>query len=413
MTGAAQVSSITGFSPKSGSWFGIDGATYSTQNGNDAYSVALNDDTFRFELRAGDFWAADSKGSERTEIRSETVYAPGEALHVSYTFMIEPGAANTATGRGGEGDWLILGQFHANDWESQSPFAIEMLREKMAIVVRYGDPADHEYRELYVDTQLIERGHYYDMDIEVRFENNSTGFLNVWRDGVKIVSYSGPLGYDNGVYWKYGVYRSEADTTIAVNYADMSVGKGGNGVVILGTPVADEITPSQSPAGQPAVTNRGDTIVGGGGSDVAIAGKGNDKVNGSKGNDVLNGGAGNDIIKGGAGNDQLSGLGGNNKLIGGKGNDTIFGKNGVDLLKGGKGKDTCSFSSDLGKHTISGFRSGEDTIRLDKMLFPDYAALKGAMSSHNGGVVIGDSDGSVFLARIKIANLDAGDFIFA
>ena len=319
-------------------------------------------------------------------------------LNVSYSFMIEPGAANTATGRGGDGSWLILGQFHANDWESQSPFAIEMLKEKMAIVVRYGDPADHEYRELFVDTKDIERGRYYDMDIEVRFENDSGGFLNVWRDGEKIVSYSGPIGYDNGVYWKYGIYRSEADTNIAVDYRDMSVGNGGDGdgVVIVGTPAADEITASTGPAGQPTVTDKGDTIVGDGGSDVMVAGKGNDKVLGSKGNDILNGGAGNDVIKGGAGNDKLYGLGG-----------------GRTRLIGGKGGDTFNFSADLGDDRISGFRPGDDVIRFDKALFADYAALKGAMSSHKGGVLIEAGDGSVFLDKIKIQKLDADDFLFA
>ena len=337
-------------------------------------------------MRPDDFWEIGSKTSERSEIRGETVYAPGEVLNVSYSFMIEPGAANTATGRGGDGSWLILGQFHADDWESQPPFAIEMLKEKMAIVVRYGDPADHEYRELFVDTKDIERGRYYDMEIEVRFENNGNGFLNVWRDGVKIVSYSGPIGYDNGVYWKYGVYRSEADTDIAVNYRDMSVGKGGDGdgVVIVGTPAADEITASTSPAGQPTVTDKGDTIVGGGGSDVTVAGEGDDKVIGSKGNDVLNGGAGNDVIKGGAGNDKLYGLGGNNKLLGGNGKDTLVSGTGSDLLNGGKGKDTFVFSADFGDSRINGFRPGEDVIQFDQTLFADYAALKSAMSSAQG-----------------------------
>jgi Ca2+-binding RTX toxin-like protein len=393
MTGAT----ITDFSPKSESWFGIDGVTYSTQNGNEAYSVALDDDTFRFEVRPDDQWAKDSRFSERSEIRGETVYAPGEVLAVSYSFMIEPGAANTATGRGGDGSWLILGQFHANDFVSQSPFAVEMLKEKMAIVIRYGDPADHEYRELFVDTKDIERGRYYDIDIEVRFENNGNGFLEVWRDGAKIVSYSGPIGYDNGVYWKYGIYRSEADTGIAVNYRDISVGKGGNGdgVVILGTPVADEITASTGPAGQPKVTDKGDTIVSGGGSDVTVAGKGDDKVIGSKGKDILNGGAGDDVIKGGDGNDKLYGLRGDNVLIGGKGKDTFF------------------FSGELGDDRIKDFRPGKDVIRFDKALLVDYAALKAAAFSYKGGVMIEAGDGSVFLDKITLNKLDAGDFIFA
>jgi Ca2+-binding RTX toxin-like protein len=183
--------------------------------------------------------------------------------------------------------------------------------------------------------------------------------------------------------------------------------------LIVGTPVADEITASTSPAGQPTVTNQGDIIVAGGGGDMAIAGMGNDKVNGSRGNDELNGGAGNDIIKGGPGNDKLFGVGGNNKLLGGKGNDTLVGEYGIDLLKGGKGKDTFAFSADLGEHTIAGFRPGEDAIRFDKALFADYAAVKAAMSARDGSVLIDDGDGYVFLAKVRIQNLDADDFLFA
>jgi Ca2+-binding RTX toxin-like protein len=285
----------------------------------------------------------------------------------------------------------------------------------MAIVVRYGDPADHEYRELYVDTKDIERGRYYDMDIEVRFENNGNGFLNVWRDGVKIVSYSGPIGYDNGVYWKYGIYRSETDTKIAVNYRDMSVGKGGDGdgVVIVGTPAADEITESTSPKGEPTVTDKGDTIVGGGGSDTTVAGDGNDKVIGSKGNDVLKGGGGNDVIKGGAGHDKLYGFAGNNKLLGGNGKDTLVAGTDTDQLKGGKGTDTFVFSGDFGDNTIIGFHPGEDVIQFDKAIFADYAAVASVMSSSKGGVLIDAGDSSVFLAKVKLQKLDADDFLFA
>jgi len=285
----------------------------------------------------------------------------------------------------------------------------------MAIVVRYGDPVDHEYRELFVDTKDIERGRYYDMDIEVRFENNGNGFLNVWRDGEKIVSYSGPVGYDNGVYFKYGIYRSEAEDSIAVNYRDVSVGKGGSGegVVILGTPAADEITAATSPAGQPAVTPNGDTIIGGGGSDVTVAGSGDDKVIGSKGNDILTGGAGNDLIKGGAGHDKLYGVGGDNKLLGGGGNDTLVSGTGNDLLVGGKGKDTFVFAGDFGSNRIKGFRPGEDVIHFDKTAFADYEALKACMSSSKGGVLIDSGASSVILANVKMSQLDAGDFQFA
>ncbi len=407
-------SAITGFSATSGSWFEIDGVTYSTQNGNENYSLGLTDNAFRFELRPGDHWDSDSAIAERSEIRGETVYAPGEVLSVSYSFMIEPGEANTATGRGGDGSWLLLGQFHANDWESQSPLAIEMLEERMAIIIRSGDPEDHLYQELFVDTADIQRGRYYDIDIEVSFKNDSTGFLDVWRDGVKIVSYSGPIGYDNGVYWKFGVYRSDADSTIAVDYRDMAVGKGGNGsgVVIVGTPASDQITASVSPTGQPTVTDKGDTILGGGGSDVARAGNGDDLVTGSKGNDTIFAGAGNDILNGGKGNDKLFALSGDNTVIGGKGRDLLQAGKGVDLLIGGKGKDVFVFTGDFGSNRIKDFKPGQDTIRFDKAVFADYAELKAAMTSTKGGVTIETGDYSVSLLKVGISKLDADDFIF-
>jgi len=406
------MSAVSGFSEKSGSWFKIDGNPYSTQNGNESYSVSFSNDTFRFEVQPGDHWEGGTWTSERSEIRSETVYDSGEVINVSYSFMIEPGAANTASGRGGDGSWLVVGQFHADDWVSQPPFAIEMLGEKMAIVIRYGDPEDHTYKELYVDNTNIERGKYYDIDIEVRFQNNGNGFLNVWRDGEKIVTYSGPIGYDNGVYWKYGIYRSATDTKVAVNYKDMSVGNGGDGVLIVGTPSGDKITESNAPKGQPTVTDKGDTIKGGGGADVAVAGSGNDKIIGSKGKDVLSGGAGDDIIKGGKGKDKLYGVSGDNKIAGGQGKDTLVSGDGDDVLKGGKGKDKFIFTNDFGDNVIKGFQQNKDVIQFDKDLFADYAALHSAMSAFKNGTLIDTGDHSVFI-DVKMAKLDSGDFLFS
>jgi Ca2+-binding RTX toxin-like protein len=406
---------VTHFNPESESWFEMDGVSYSTQNGNEGHSLAFSDDTFRFEVRPDDFWAKGSPTSERSEIRGETVYAPGETVHVSYGFMIEPGADNTATGRSGDGSWLVLAQFHADDWISQPAFAIEMIEERMAVVIRSGEPGAGDYRELFLDTADIERGRYYDIDITVRFRNDDTGFIEVWRDGQKIVSYSGPIGYDNGVYWKYGIYRSEADTTIAVDYRGMSVGKGGSGegVLIVGTAAGDEISAATSPAGQPAVTDQGDTIVGSGGADLAVGGAGNDKVLGSKGDDVLKGGGGNDLIRGGAGNDQLYAFTGNNKLMGDKGKDLLVSGAGDDVLIGGKGKDTFVFAADFGRDRIIGFKPGEDVIRFDKALFAGYAEIQAAMTATKAGVLIATDHGSVLLDHLKLSKISDTDFVFA
>lgn len=416
LTGSEDTSGlITNFSPLSARRIKLDGVDYGVQNGNYSWSLANPDSyTLRFEVRSGDRWQHDPDWKERSEVSSgDQIFAYGETLSISYQFMIEPGQANKATGAIGTGNWLTLGQFHSDDGGSSSTFAVEMIGEKMAIRAAYKLPGQ-DYTAWYVfkDSQDIVRGKYYDMKIDVKFANDNTGYLNVWRDGVQIVDYDGPMGYGAGVYWKYGIYRHEQDETIAVNYRHMSV-KSGDGVLIVGTPVADEITHSSSPKGQPTITDKGDTIVGGAGNDVVVAGKGNDIIIGSKGKDVLHGGGGNDVIKGGAGHDKLYGVTGNNKLKGGKGNDTITAGNGNDLLVGGRGKDKFVFTKDFGNNTIKGFCSGEDVIIFDKGLFANFGALKNAMSSYKGGVLIDTGDGSVYIQKVKYQKLDADDFLFA
>ncbi len=119
--------------------------------------------------------------------------------------MIEPGAANTA-------QWVVAGQFHANDDWSPPPFAVELLGEKMTIVIRYVSPGEDDPTRLvvYEDDSNFKRGHYYNIDITVKFGVNGKGFLDVTRDGTQIVDYDGPIGYGDGVYWKYGIDREDS-----------------------------------------------------------------------------------------------------------------------------------------------------------------------------------------------------------
>ena len=56
------------------------------------------------------------------------------------------------------------------------------------------------------------------MKIVTNFMNDETGFAQIWRDGVQIVNYSGPLGYGQATFWKEGIYRSPTNQTIAAWY---------------------------------------------------------------------------------------------------------------------------------------------------------------------------------------------------
>ncbi len=67
-----------------------------------------------------------------------------------------------------------------------------------------GPNGEIEYRSVFTDAANIVRGKDYAMDIQAVFDPNGNGHLVIARDGVKIVDYSGPLGYasQQSVYWK-------------------------------------------------------------------------------------------------------------------------------------------------------------------------------------------------------------------
>ena len=214
------MANITSFSPTNGSTIAVDNTAYTVENANHSWSLTEpNADTLRFEVRSGDrftssYWT-DPTTSERTEVAGSTKFAVGTQINLSYEFMIEPGAADTAS-------WTVLGQMHEYNVAKSPPLAIELVNgDRMAINI---GTSDSKY--LYIDPNPIQRGHYYSMNIQVKFDNNGNGFLEVWRDGVQIVDYHGSIGTGAATYWKEGIYRSEASETMAVNYRNLDITTG-------------------------------------------------------------------------------------------------------------------------------------------------------------------------------------------
>ena len=234
-------------------------------------------------------------------------------------------------------------------------------------------------------------------------------------------SYSAAKFYD---FVEAGQYSAALNYILAghdkisgTNYADYLMGGAGNDTIggnsgndtIYGGAGADRIN---GHAGN-------DALYGDAGNDTLSGGGGNDRLDGGAGNDTLNGDAGSDQLNGGAGADKLYGQGGNDKLYGGAGNDTLNGGAGADLLDGGVGDDrlvggggadTFVFRSGYGTDTISDFISGEDRIDLSGTSVTDFGSL--SMTQNKGTVVITIGTDVLQLANIKIADLDASDFVF-
>ena len=78
---------------------------------------------------------------------------------------------------------------------------------------------------LYLDPNPLIRGHTYSMKIDTNFADDSTGYLYVWRDGVQIVNYHGPIGFGDEMYWKEGIYRDvdAGNQTMAVDYSNLKI----------------------------------------------------------------------------------------------------------------------------------------------------------------------------------------------
>ena len=137
----ATTGTITSFTSKPQSNLYIDGNPYNVQTAGRTYSLTEPDSqTLRFEIHAGDPAWFDGSTIDRSEAQMNNLIAAGTPTNISYQFMVEPGATNTA-------QWLVTAEMHSNNGDLGSgvhtspPFAFEMQGEHLAVVARYGNPA--------------------------------------------------------------------------------------------------------------------------------------------------------------------------------------------------------------------------------------------------------------------------------
>jgi hypothetical protein len=224
--------SITSFSATPRTDFLIGDDSYEVETAGQSYSLTNPDpQTLRFEIQPGDHAWFDSSSVDRSEVEGRLKIPAGTPISIAYEFMLEPGATNTAT-------WFVTGQMHNDDWAlgpnvgTSPPFAIELAGEHLRVVARHCptglDPSNRagnlKKLTLWTDPNPIQRGQYYDIEVQANVSNTSSGYLEVWVNGKVVVNYHGPLGYGTATYWKEGLYRSaNASQTVAANFRDLIV----------------------------------------------------------------------------------------------------------------------------------------------------------------------------------------------
>ncbi|WP_271615351.1 heparin lyase I family protein [Bradyrhizobium sp. CCBAU 51627] len=281
---------ITNFKTTPGTQFdGVGGDVYEVETAGKSYSITSPDaQTLRFEVQQGDNWAGGGDGSyvDRAEIQNDSASVPtswgaeipaGTPVGIDYQLMVEANGPNGSfvNTQNSSNGWFIVGQMHNDDTASgvgtSPPFAVQLDGDHLQIVARYvqpgGNPSnsstDLHMLTLWTDPNPIQAGVYNDVKIQANVSNSGGGYLDVWINGNQVVNYQGPLGYGQGTYWEYGIYRSRATETAAVDYRNMTLvtgsqaaswtGVGGTSIV---TPTVTQATASPSTG----IEHAGDTI---------------------------------------------------------------------------------------------------------------------------------------------------------
>jgi hypothetical protein len=92
------------------------------------------------------------------------------------------------------------------------------------------------------DTVNIIRNHNYAMQIQIKF-HPTPGFLNMWRDGVQIVSYTRRLGFGFNTYCNYSLYRAPGSDTQVAQYKNflLTAGPYSLGTAAAYVPIAGDV----------------------------------------------------------------------------------------------------------------------------------------------------------------------------
>ncbi|MGY3234533.1 hypothetical protein ACVMAJ_001423 [Bradyrhizobium sp. USDA 4448] len=165
------------------------------------------------------------------------VIPPGTPIGVNYQFMVEANGPNGSfvNTQNRLNGWFVVGQMHNDDIASavatSPPFALQMDGDHLQVVARYALPGGNPSNSssalhmltLWTDLKPIQTDVYNDINLQAYFSNNGGGYLQVSINGNQVVNYQGPLGYGQGTYWEYGIYRSTATEPAAANYRNLTI----------------------------------------------------------------------------------------------------------------------------------------------------------------------------------------------
>lgn len=211
--------------------FSFGGFTWTPYFKTSAADYAVQKDefnNFRFEVRSGDIADADvvsgNSGTERAEINHGGSLDLTKIIVIDFLQMVPSGTP--INGR----NLFALGQLHqiydAGDADGTAPLLMHCY--DYAQVLCRGATAKPTVANPPIVDAYFGAAPARDVwaSYKWRFKYATDGFVQVFRNGVLIVDYTGPFGYNNanGPSPQFGIYRGTSSETTVVYYSAISIG---------------------------------------------------------------------------------------------------------------------------------------------------------------------------------------------
>ena len=155
----------------------------------------------------------------RAEIALKTNHSlPGQSYWYGWSELIPKDWAPDPT-------WTLIAQWHAPGANVMQPLQLELSGSKWCWVNWIGPLPGAKYNVLFCEDFEHEKGQWVDWVVNVKWTNDNSGYIRIWKNGLKVVNRTGPTIYkDFAPYWKVGLVYDAAkkvDHTIYIDELSM------------------------------------------------------------------------------------------------------------------------------------------------------------------------------------------------